>query len=91
MFDFICTIQYNGKAFSGWSKQKSAKTIQGTIEKAIQRVTKNANFKTIGASKTDAGVHASLNRILILSPLKKQRPIFIFVVVAKRNTNTPLI
>jgi ribosomal protein L13 len=66
MFDFICTIQYNGKAFSGWSKQKSAKTIQGTIEKAIQRVTKNANFKTIGASKTDAGVHALDQKMLLV-------------------------
>jgi tRNA pseudouridine38-40 synthase len=66
MFDFICTIQYNGKSFSGWSKQKSAKTIQGTIEKAIQRVTKNANFKTIGASKTDAGVHALDQKMLLV-------------------------
>ena len=52
-------IEYDGTNYSGWQKQKdkSIKTIQGSIEKAIEEATKE-QVELIGASRTDAGVHA---------------------------------
>lgn len=32
-------IEYDGKDFNGWQKQPNKLNIQGTIEKAIERVT----------------------------------------------------
>ena len=53
------TIEYDGTNYQGWQKQKSidAKTIQGTLEKAISLLT-NEEIKVQGSSRTDAGVHA---------------------------------
>lgn len=52
-------IEYDGTNYSGWQKQKytDVKTIQGTIEKAIQKATKE-DIDLIGCGRTDAGVHA---------------------------------
>jgi tRNA pseudouridine38-40 synthase len=38
--------------------QPQQKTVQGVLNQTIQRVIKSPDFKTLGASKTDAGVHA---------------------------------
>ena len=51
------TIEYDGKDFNGWQKQKDKLNIQGTIEKAIEAVT--GEIVDLNASgRTDAGVHA---------------------------------
>ena len=34
------TIEYDGKEFNGWQKQPTKLNIQGTIEKAIEEVTR---------------------------------------------------
>lgn len=34
------TIEYDGKDFNGWQKQPNKLNIQGTIEKAIEQITK---------------------------------------------------
>ena len=34
------TIEYDGKEFNGWQKQPNKLNIQGTIEKAIEELTK---------------------------------------------------
>jgi tRNA pseudouridine38-40 synthase len=44
--------------FHGWQKQKGSKTIQGELEEAIWKVA-GERSKVIGASRTDAGVHAT--------------------------------
>ncbi|WP_373600678.1 tRNA pseudouridine(38-40) synthase TruA [Paraclostridium bifermentans] len=51
------TIQYNGQNYCGWQKQNDSLGIQGTIEKAIEDITKE-KVKIIGSGRTDAGVHA---------------------------------
>lgn len=51
------TIQYNGQNYCGWQKQNDSLGIQGTIEKAIDDITKE-KVKIIGSGRTDAGVHA---------------------------------
>ncbi len=50
-------IEYDGTNYCGWQKQDNAESIQQKVEEAIQRAT-GAFSKVIGASRTDAGVHA---------------------------------
>ncbi len=50
-------IEYDGKDFNGWQKQKDKLNIQGTIEKAIEQIT-GEEIELNGSGRTDAGVHA---------------------------------
>jgi tRNA pseudouridine38-40 synthase len=50
-------IEYDGTDFSGWQRQTTLTTVQGTIESAISKIF-GKNISVIGASRTDAGVHA---------------------------------
>ena len=52
------TIEYAGTRYSGWQKQKNARTVQGEIERAIGEVTRDKTFEFQGSGRTDAGVHA---------------------------------
>ncbi len=57
MSRFRATLAYDGTAYIGFQRQTNPRTIQGTLERAIQRVTKQA-VTVIGAGRTDTGVHA---------------------------------
>ena len=52
------TIEYDGTNYAGWQRQDNAVTVQQRVEEALERLT---GVKTVvtGASRTDAGVHAS--------------------------------
>jgi tRNA pseudouridine38-40 synthase len=52
------TIEYAGTRYSGWQKQKNARTVQGEIERAIGELTREKTFEFMGSGRTDAGVHA---------------------------------
>ncbi len=51
-------IEYDGKNYSGWQRQKNKPTIQEPIEKTLQVLFPEDKIKLIGAGRTDAGVHA---------------------------------
>ncbi len=51
------TVQYNGSNYCGWQSQPNSLGIQGNIEEAIYKITKE-KVKIIGSGRTDAGVHA---------------------------------
>lgn len=53
----MLTVAYDGTAYSGWQIQPNAPTIEGDLNKAIYMAT-GENIQVIGASRTDAGVHA---------------------------------
>lgn len=55
---YFFEIQYLGYRYHGWQKQKGVKTIQGLLEKALSRVLGHEEFRTLGASRTDAQVSA---------------------------------
>src|ERR671912_2866669 len=52
------TIEYAGTKYSGWQKQKNARTVQGELERAIGEATREKSFEFMGSGRTDAGVHA---------------------------------
>jgi tRNA pseudouridine38-40 synthase len=55
---FKVTLEYAGTRYSGWQKQKNARTVQGEIERAIADATGRRTFEFQGSGRTDAGVHA---------------------------------
>ena len=50
-------IEYDGKEYNGWQKQPDKLNIQGTIEKAIERIT-GEQVDLMASGRTDRGVHA---------------------------------
>jgi len=50
-------VQYEGTRYHGWQRQKSGDTIQGKLETVLERLA-GEPVNIIGASRTDAGVHA---------------------------------
>lgn len=51
------TIEYDGTNYHGWQVQSNAKTVQGTVERAIHGLT-GEEITITGSSRTDQGVHA---------------------------------
>ena len=53
-------IQYKGTRYLGWQVQPEGAglTVQGELNKALQIVSKSNTVKSMGAGRTDAGVHA---------------------------------
>lgn len=54
---FMLTVAYDGTAYAGFQVQKSCRTIEGELNKALSMLLKE-DIRVIGASRTDAGVHA---------------------------------
>lgn len=56
---FRLLLEYNGTRYSGWQVQRNARTVQGELIDAVQRVTgRRDRLEVYGAGRTDAGVHA---------------------------------
>lgn len=54
----LLTVAYDGTDFSGWATQRDARTVEDAVRGAIVAVDPRANGPR-GASRTDAGVHAT--------------------------------
>ncbi|MHB0754625.1 tRNA pseudouridine synthase A [Polaribacter sp. M15] len=57
---YLICLQFLGFRFSGWQKQKNAKTLHDVVDKSLSFVLKNNNYKTIGVGRTDAKVSANV-------------------------------
>lgn len=56
----MLTVAYDGTAYNGWQVQPNGVTIEGELNKALCELT-GEHIEVIGASRTDAGVHALCN------------------------------
>jgi tRNA pseudouridine38-40 synthase len=50
-------VAYDGAPFAGFARQRDRRTVQGELEAALSRLAKRP-VRTVGAGRTDAGVHA---------------------------------
>ena len=57
MKNFKIIIEYDGTNFNGWQIQAAGRTVQGEIEKAIFKMTRQ-QVRVNASGRTDAGVHA---------------------------------
>ena len=53
----MLTIAYDGTNYSGWQIQPDTETIEGVLDRELSRLL-GEKIRVIGASRTDAGVHA---------------------------------
>ncbi len=52
-------LRYNGFNYQGWQKQSHTEnTIQGQLDIALRKISKNDRVHSIGSGRTDSGVHA---------------------------------
>lgn len=56
----MLTVAYDGTAYSGFQVQENEKTIEGELNRCLSGLF-SEDIKVIGASRTDAGVHALCN------------------------------
>lgn len=56
---FRMTVAYLGTHFRGWQRQDNARSVQAEIERAAAGVFEGLSITVEGASRTDAGVHAT--------------------------------
>ncbi len=54
---YVLCVSYDGTNFSGWQKQKNARTVESVLEEAAKNIL-GAETKIKGSGRTDAGVHA---------------------------------
>ncbi len=57
LYRYRLDIAYVGTGFGGWQRQPNADTVQARLEAALEDLV-GENVAVVGASRTDAGVHA---------------------------------
>lgn len=62
-------IAYDGSGYSGYQIQINGKTVQEMLEKALKKMHKGTEVKTVSSGRTDAGVHAYGQAFHFDSPL----------------------
>ncbi len=65
---YLLRVAYLGGGFAGWQRQRAGRTVQGTLEKGLERVF-GTPVETIAAGRTDAGVHATGQAVHLDAPL----------------------
>ncbi len=66
MKNLAIALAYHGGNFSGWQKQPGQRTVQGELERALERFY-GEPAATIGSGRTDTGVHA-LGQVVSFTP-----------------------
>lgn len=56
---YLISLQFLGFRFSGWQKQKDAKTLHDMVDKSLSFVMMDEGYKTFGVGRTDAKVSAN--------------------------------
>lgn len=60
IFHYKLVLQYQGTAYLGWQSQaeNAGATVQGELNRALMTISKSKEVRSLGAGRTDAGVHA---------------------------------
>lgn len=83
MQNYRLLIEYDGRNFEGWQRQKRTEnTIQQRIERAIEVFTRQSKVNVTGAGRTDSGVSAKGQVANFKSPYEYDLPEFIHSVNA---------
>ncbi len=77
-------VEYEGTELCGWQRQNNGPTVQQHLEEAISQITQEES-KVLGASRTDAGVHA-MGQVAIF---KTHKAISTFGFMRGINTTLP--
>jgi tRNA pseudouridine38-40 synthase len=77
--NFKIVIEYDGRKFFGWQRQKDKKTIQESIEVVLSKIL-NQKVNISASGRTDAGVHAlgqvaNFHASTAMSPEKLKRAV----------------
>ncbi len=68
-FTYKITLSYKGTHYYGWQYQaEHAETIENEVNKVVASISKHRDYKVTGASRTDAGVHASGQVLKVVLP-----------------------
>lgn len=59
MARYFLTFSYDGTAYHGWQVQPNADSVQQQLNRALS-VLLQSEVSTVGAGRTDTGVHASM-------------------------------
>ena len=70
----LLTISYDGTNYCGWQDQRNGKSVQEALSKVIGMTVFDCGFTMLGASRTDAGVHALGQRAHVISPTPGKVP-----------------
>jgi tRNA pseudouridine38-40 synthase len=57
MRTFLALLQFDGRHYVGWQRQRVGRSVQGEVEGVLERLT-GAHVGVVAAGRTDAGVHA---------------------------------
>lgn len=63
-------VAYDGTCYKGWQYQVNMETVQGTLERCLERKFGQL-IRVVGASRTDTGVHARGQAVHFDIPLEK--------------------
>ncbi len=68
----VLTLSYDGSGFAGFARQPGISTVQGDVESAL-RTALRREVETVGAGRTDAGVHA-LGQVMSFTSMQPDPP-----------------
>jgi tRNA pseudouridine38-40 synthase len=76
------TLSYDGTDFHGWQTQPGFRTVQETLETALQQLTGEAKVRVNASGRTDTGVHAVAQVANFYSSTRLQCEVFVRAVNA---------
>jgi len=69
---FKAVVEYDGTLYLGFQIQRTGRTVQGELERALAQVTQHA-VRVVGAGRTDTGVHA-LGQVVHFAAVWRHEP-----------------
>ena len=76
MRNIMLTLCYDGTEFHGWQRQPGRRTVQQTLEEAVERLT-GVRPTATASGRTDAGVHALGQVVHFFTPSRHSPDVFL--------------